>query len=79
MTSLRVVKGGPDDDELAAVVAAFTILAGRRSAAGRREAAAARNAAATWAWRRALRTGGHAPAGVRASGPDDWRTSLRRP
>ncbi|MGH8888982.1 MAG: acyl-CoA carboxylase epsilon subunit [Acidothermaceae bacterium] len=76
MTSLHVVKGTPDDDELAAVVTAVTILAGRRRAAGRREAATQKGAAVS-GWRRTLRGGALGPIDSPTGRPGAWRDSLR--
>jgi hypothetical protein len=69
MTSFEVVKGEPDDDELAALVAAVTIISGRR------KAATTRNAGAVSAWRQVALTAGvsAAPTGI-----GSWRQSFRR-
>jgi acyl-CoA carboxylase epsilon subunit-like protein len=56
MTVLRVVKGNPDDDELAAAILALSIVSARREA-GRR---ATSRPSARWAWRTALGGGGGA-------------------
>jgi len=61
VTSFEVVKGRPDDDELAAVVTALTIIAGRRKATATRDAAARNATASSWRPRRAWR------------GRDSWR------
>jgi hypothetical protein len=63
MTTLRVVKGTPDDDELAAIVAALLVVAGRRPEKPR----PARPAG----WRAAL------PPGPPPRGPGAWRAAAR--
>ncbi|HEY8720606.1 acyl-CoA carboxylase epsilon subunit [Pengzhenrongella sp.] len=69
---VQVVRGAPDDDELAALVAGLAAAAG----GGATDAAPA-PALSAWTDRsRALRHGAgpHTPA---APGPDTWRWSLR--
>jgi hypothetical protein len=64
VTPFEVVKGTPDDDELAAVVTALTIIAGRRKATATRDAAARKATASSWRVRHAWR------------GRDSWRGRL---
>jgi Acyl-CoA carboxylase epsilon subunit len=63
MTPISIVRGRPDDDELAAVVAALAVAVKRGTAAARQ--AAGRSSR----WRHELR------AGPLQTGPDAWRRS----
>lgn len=62
MTALRVVRGTPDDEELAAVVAALAVVSARPAGQPREDAPGQPTP-----WRVALRSG---PPG---RGPDAWR------
>ncbi|MBF0688840.1 MAG: acyl-CoA carboxylase subunit epsilon [Cellulomonas sp.] len=69
---VHVVRGAPDDDELAALVAGLVAAAGRRDPHDEDTDAPARAARARWVAPGRLR-GAPAP----SRGPDAWRWSLR--
>jgi len=69
---VHVVRGTPDDDELAALVAGLVAAAGRRAPHDEDTDGPARAARARWVAPGRLRG-----ATVASRGPDAWRWSLR--
>ncbi|GIG40350.1 acyl-CoA carboxylase epsilon subunit [Cellulomonas phragmiteti] len=69
---VQVVRGAPDDDELAALVAGLVAAAAGRTPQDEDTDAPARAARARWVAPGRLR-GAHVP----SRGPDAWRWSLR--